>query len=97
MASSVLHGLANAIETESTEPLSSCRSPRIEELHAKVLMEEAKSRDAKDLLKHAEMRLCASLLHLASGLERRTRSNFALQSSTAKGIEIWSVRTIAET
>ncbi len=96
MASSVLHGLANAIETESTEPLSSL-SPRIEELHAKVLMEEAKSRDAKDLLKHTEMRLCASLLHLASGLERRTRSNFALQSSTAKGIGIWSVRTIAET
>ena len=95
-ASSALHGLANAIEAESLEPLSSLNA-RIEELHAKVSIEEAKSRDANNVKKHTEMQLCASLLHIASDLERRARMNFAPETGTAKVIGNWSVGTIAQT
>jgi multidrug resistance protein MdtO len=95
-ASAVLHGLANAIEAESPEALSSLTA-RIEELHAKVSIEEAKSRDAKNLPKHTEMQLCASLLHIVSDLERRTRLNFALENGVPEAIEKWSAATIAET
>jgi multidrug resistance protein MdtO len=95
-ASSALHGLANAIEAESLEPLSSLNA-RIEELHAKVSIEEAKSRDANNVQKHTEMQLCASLLHIASDLERRARMNFAPETGTAKVIGNWSVGTIAQT
>ena len=77
-ASSVLHGVANAIEGESLEQLSP-RNARTEELLAKVSIEEAKSRDAKNLAKHTEMRLCASLLDVASDLERQARLNFVLE------------------
>ena len=89
-ASSVLYELANAIEAESSEQLRSW-SVRVEELRAKVSIEEAKSREEKNLPKHTQMRLCASLLDLASDLERRARLNFAPESGVAKGMDNWSL------
>jgi hypothetical protein len=68
-----------------------------EELRAKILIEEEKSRDRQDLQKHTEMQLCASLLDVACDLERRTRVNFVLETGVEKGIDDWSVGTIAET
>jgi multidrug resistance protein MdtO len=94
--SGVLHGLADAIEAESPEPLAA-RTARIEELHAKVTLEETRSRDAKDLPKHTEMRLCASLLHLASDLERQAKLNFALETGVVTASGAWPAGTIAET
>jgi multidrug resistance protein MdtO len=88
-ASSVLHGVANAIEAESLEPLSS-QNVRTEELRANVSIEEAKSRDEKNLPKHTEMRLSASLLDVASDLERRARLNFVLETDVANGIDQWA-------
>ena len=95
-ASSVLHGLANAIERKSPEQLYSWNI-RFDELRTKVSVEEQKSRGAQDIQKHTEMRLCASLLDVASDLERRTRVNFMLEAGVAKGLEDWSIGTIAET
>ncbi|MGO9432702.1 MAG: hypothetical protein ACLPH3_00485 [Terracidiphilus sp.] len=95
-ASSVLHGLANAIEADSPEQLS-LWSVRAEELRAKVSIEEAKSRDERNLPKQTEMRLCVSLLDLASDLERRARLNFALKTGVEKVVDDWSVGTVAET
>jgi multidrug resistance protein MdtO len=96
-ASSVLHGLANAIESEVPEQLSSW-STCIEEVCAKVSIEEDKSRDGKDLQKHTEMRLSASLLDVASNLVRRAQSNFTLEAGTAKaGGNSSVVGEIAET
>lgn len=95
-ASSVLHGLANAIEAESSESLSSSNA-HIERLRAKLSIEEKKSRDAKDLPQHTEMRLCASLLDMAYDLERRARLNFVLETGIEKAIDSWPFRTIAET
>ena len=80
-ASSVLNGVADAIERESPEQLSS-RNARTEELRAKVSIEEAKSREAKNRRKHTEMRLCAALLDVASDLERRARLNFVLETGS---------------
>jgi multidrug resistance protein MdtO len=94
-ASSVLHGVADAIEGESLEQLSS-RNARTEELRAKVSIEEAKSRDAKNLPRHTEMRLCAALLDVASDLERRARLNFVLETGVAKVIDKGSAGTLAE-
>jgi multidrug resistance protein MdtO len=95
-ASSVLHGVADAIEGESLEQLSS-RNARTEELRAKVSIEEAKSRDAKNRPTHTEMRLCAALLDVASDLERRARLNFVLETGVAKVIDKGSAGTLAET
>jgi multidrug resistance protein MdtO len=94
-ASSVLQRLANAIEAEKPELLSS--SDEHAELRAKVIVEEEKSRDRSDLQKHTEMRLCAALLDVASDLERRARLNFTLEAGTAETIENWSVGPIAKT
>jgi multidrug resistance protein MdtO len=91
-ASSVLHGLANAIEGESPELLSSW-NVGAEELRAKVSTEEAKSRDGKDLARNTEMRLCASLLDTASDLERRAGLNFVPEAGVAKVIGNWSIGT----
>jgi len=60
-------------------------------------MEEEKSRDGKDQQKHTEIRLCASLLDVASDLERRARLNFALETDTANLDGSWPIGTIAET
>jgi multidrug resistance protein MdtO len=95
-ASSVLHALANAIEGESPEQLSSW-NVRVEELRTMIAREEAKSRDGKNLPKHTEFRLHAALLDVASDLERRARLNFALETGVAKVIDNGSVGTIAET
>jgi multidrug resistance protein MdtO len=95
-ASSLLHGLADAIEREFSEQLSS-GDARTEELLAKVAIEEAKSRDEKNLPKHTEMRLCAALLNVASDLEQRARLNFVLETGAAKTIDSLSVGTIAQT
>jgi multidrug resistance protein MdtO len=94
-AASVLNGVADAIEAESAEPLAS-RNARVEELRAKVSIEETSSRDAKNLAKHTEMRLCASLLDVVSDLEREARLNFVLETGVAKGIDKWSVAKPAE-
>ncbi len=95
-ACSVLHGVANTIEAESLEQLSS-QNARTEELRAKVSIEEAKSRDARNLPKHTEMRLCASLLDVASDLERLARLNFVLETGVATVIDKGSAGTLAET
>jgi multidrug resistance protein MdtO len=95
-ASSVLHGLANAIEGESPEKLSSWNA-HAEELRAKVSIEAAKSRDAKNLPKDTEMRLGVSLLDVASDLERRGRLNFVLETGAAKVSDDWAIGTIAKT
>ena len=95
-ASSVLNGVAAAIEAESPEWLSP-QNARTEELRAKVSIEEAKSRDAKNLPRHTEMRLCASLLDVASDIERQTRLNFVRETGVAKGIDKWSAGTLAQT
>jgi multidrug resistance protein MdtO len=94
-ASSVLRGLANAIEAEAPEKLSP-RDAHAEELRAKVLAEEEKSGDGKDLQKHTEMRLCLSLLDIASDLERRVRLNFALEADVPRAIVEWSVEAVAK-
>ena len=94
-ASSVLRELANAIEGELREQLTSWDA-HSEELRAKISIEEQKARDGKDLQKHTEIRLCASLLDVASDLERRARLNFVLETSNANVDGNWHVGTIAE-
>jgi multidrug resistance protein MdtO len=79
----VIHGLADAIESEASEKLS----PWIEcmdGLRAKVAIEEDKSRDGNDLLKYTEMRLSVSLLDVASDLVRLAQLTFALEAGTAE-------------
>jgi multidrug resistance protein MdtO len=95
-ATSVLLGLANAIETESAEQLSSWNA-HAEELRAKVQLEEDKSKDRKDKQRYIEMRLCGSLLGLAYHLERRARLNFAPESRRDEAFGNWPVRTIDKT
>ncbi|MBB6145872.1 multidrug resistance protein MdtO [Silvibacterium bohemicum] len=95
-ASSVLHRLADAIEREAADQLLS-RDGRIEELRAEVLVEEEKSRDKEDLQKYTEMRLCASLLGLASDIERRAGVNFTVEASAAQEIGAWAVGPLAAT
>ena len=92
-ASSVLHGLANAIEKESAEELSSWNA-HTEEVRAKVSIEGEKLKDEKDQQRYTEMRLCVSLLDLASDLERRARLNFTLDTGVANAIGNWSVGAI---
>ena len=95
-ASSGLHALANAIESEVPDQLSSWNG-RIEGLRAAVSIEEEKSRDGKDPQKQTEMRLCASLLDMASDLVRRTQSSFTLEAATAIAGGHRSLGAIAET
>ena len=94
-ASSVLRGLANAIEGEAVEQLS---SPTVHaaELRVRVQLEEEKSRDGKDRQKHIEIRLCGSLLGLVSHLEWRTRLNLALEAGD-EAVGNWPIGTIAKT
>jgi multidrug resistance protein MdtO len=94
--SGVLQALANAIEGESLQELSSW-SLSAEELRTRVSVEEAKSREVKDLQRYTELRSCASLLDVASDLERRARLNFMVETGAAKAIDNWSAGTIAET
>ncbi len=95
-ASAVLSQFADAIERESPEVLSSWNGG-IEELRARVSIEKTKAREAKNLPAHTEMRLCASLLELASDLGRRARLNFVLETGVVQAIDKWSVGTLTET
>jgi multidrug resistance protein MdtO len=94
-ASSVLHALANAIESEVSDQLSSWNAC-IESLRARVSIEQDKSRDGKDLQKYTEMRLSVSLLDVASDLVRRTQATFALEAGTADTGGHLSVGAIVE-
>jgi multidrug resistance protein MdtO len=93
--SSVLRGLANAIEKESPEQLSSWNAC-IEGLRARAPIEEDKSKDEKDLQKYTGMRLSVSLLDVASGLVRRTQLNFALEAGTANAGGYLSVGAVVD-
>jgi multidrug resistance protein MdtO len=95
-ASSVLRSLANAIEGEEAEQLSSWNL-HAEELRARVQIEEEKSMYVEDREKNIEMRLCGSLLSLASHLEWRARSNFALEDGDQEVIGNWPIGTIVKT
>ncbi|WP_433971330.1 hypothetical protein [Tunturiibacter lichenicola] len=95
-ASSVLRGLANAIEGETAEQLSAWDLHAVE-LRARVQIEEEKSRDEKDRQKHIEMRLCGSLLSLASYLEWRTRLNLELEAADQDVVGNWPIGTIVKT
>ncbi|QNI30492.1 FUSC family protein [Alloacidobacterium dinghuense] len=95
-ASSVLHGIANAIESEAPEQLSR-RNVDAQELRARVFIEEEKSRDWKDRWKQIEMRLCASLLEIASHLAWRARLNLALEVGDEEAVGDWPIGKIVET
>ena len=95
-ASSMLHGIANAIESEAPEQLSG-RNEDAAELRARVFIEEEKSRDWKDRWKQIEMRLCASLLEIASHLAWRARLNLALEVGDAEAVGDWPIGRIVET
>jgi len=84
-ASNVLLGLANAIEGDAPTP----RSEDAEVLRARVLIEEEKSREGNDRQKNIEMRLCASLLEIASHLEWRVRLNLALEAGDEEVAGNW--------
>jgi multidrug resistance protein MdtO len=94
-ASSVLLQLANAIEAEEVEQLSSS-DVRTEELRAKVSKEELRSRDGKDRQKIIEMRLCGALLDLASHLQWRARLNFAAEAEDRGAAGNWPIGTIGK-
>ncbi|WP_434557103.1 hypothetical protein [Tunturiibacter psychrotolerans] len=94
-ASSVLRSLANAIEGEVAEQLSSWNL-HAEELRARVQIEEEKSTDGKDRQKNIEMRLCGSLLSLTSHLEWRARLNFALEAGDQEVVGNWPIGTIVK-
>jgi multidrug resistance protein MdtO len=95
-ASSVLRGLANAIEREAPEQLS-LRNKDAEGLRTRVFIEGEKSRDGNDRRKHIEMRLCASVLEIASHLEWRVRLNCALETGVEEAVGDWPIGKIAET
>jgi multidrug resistance protein MdtO len=92
-SSSVLHRLANAIERESPEELSSWNA-HTDKVREKVSIEGEKLKDEQDQQRYTEMRLCLSLLDLASDLERRARLNFAPDAGVGNAIENWSVGPI---
>jgi multidrug resistance protein MdtO len=95
-ASSVLRSLANSIEREEAEQLLSWNL-HAQELSARVQIEEEKSMDVEDRQKNIEMRLCGSLLNLASHLEWRARSNFAFEARDQEAAGNWSIGTIVKT
>ena len=92
-ASSVIHGLANAIEREAPAVLSSWNA-HTEEVRKKVSIEGEQLKDEKDQQRYTETRLCASLLDLASDLERRARLNFTPDTGAGNAIGNWSVGAI---
>jgi multidrug resistance protein MdtO len=92
-ASSVLRGVANAIESDSAEGLS-CWNAHIKEIRTKVSIEEERVKDGQDQQRYIEMRLCTSLLNLASGLERRGRLNFMADTGDPETTADWSVGVV---
>lgn len=95
-ASRVLMGLANAIETEGVEQLSSW-NVHAEELRARVQVEEEKSRNDQDRQRYIEMRLCGSLLGLVSHIEWRARLNFAEEDGKEATVGNWPIGTVGKT
>ena len=79
MTSGVLRGLADVIEGEAQAALQ-LRDTRADELRARVIVEEERSRALSDPEKETEMRLCLSLVDLALDLEHCVRSNFVPDS-----------------
>jgi multidrug resistance protein MdtO len=79
--SSVLVALANAIETESVEPLLPWNA-HAEELRATVTIEEEKSKHQNNRERYLETQLCGSLLDLTYHVQRGARLNFALGAGT---------------
>jgi multidrug resistance protein MdtO len=94
-ASSALHRLADAIEKESAEELSSWNA-HTDEVREKVSIEGDKVKDEKYHQRYTEVRLCISLLGLASALERRARLNFMHDPGAEKVIGNWPVDSIAK-
>jgi len=93
--SDVLRGLARAIENERAKQLSFQDAYALE-LRSKVVAQEKGPRDAIHLQKYTEMRLCLSLLDLASDLERRARSNFTPTTDIASRLGDSSGGTVAK-
>jgi multidrug resistance protein MdtO len=93
MASSVLHEIANAIESGSAGELSAWNASA-GEFREQVSIEEGEVKAGKDQQRYMEMRLCVSLLDLASDLERRARLNFTLDTAAGTEIGDWSVSAI---
>jgi multidrug resistance protein MdtO len=91
-ASNALHRLANAIERDSPGDLSPWIA-HAEELRAKVSLDREKFKNEKDQQRYTEMRLCLSLLELASDLERQARLNFTLDGAVRDASGKWSVGT----
>lgn len=90
-ASRMLYGLANAIEAGSSEKFPSWEMD-IEELRARVSIEETRSRDVNNLPKYSQIRLCGALMDLTSTLELRARLNFALEAGNTGALDNWPVR-----
>jgi multidrug resistance protein MdtO len=90
----VLRGLANAIERE-TPGRFPFRNAYAEELRMMVMAEGRRPQDGIHLQKYTEMRLCLSLLDLASDLERRARSNFSPTNGTANAFGDSSIGTVS--
>ena len=95
VASGALGQLADAIERESPEVLSSWDG-RTRELRASVSAKEARAQDTKNLPAYTQIRLCASLLDIASDLERRARLNFVLENDVVKENDKWSAGTLVK-
>jgi multidrug resistance protein MdtO len=93
VASRALHRVANAIETESAEELSS-GTARTEEVREKVFIEGERVKDRENQQRYTEMRLSASLLDLASNLERQARLNVTHHAGVGDSIGAWSVGPI---
>lgn len=79
-ASQVLYGLANVLEGESPDQFAPWHA---EELRAKISTEERRSRAGNEVRRNTEMRLCSSLLDVASNLERRARLIFVPEEGSA--------------
>ncbi len=94
-ASSVLCGIANAIERESTEDISS-RSAPTEDVREKVLIELEKLKDPNEQQRYTEVRLCASFLDLAFNLERRALLNFTFDAGAQEAIGKLSIGATAK-
>jgi multidrug resistance protein MdtO len=93
--SRALQRVANAIEKDSAEELSSW-DDRAEEIRKKISIEGDRFKDGANREIYTEMRLCASLLDLASDLEQRARSTFSLDADIEKATRHWSIGAIVE-
>jgi multidrug resistance protein MdtO len=95
-SSEVLRELADAIEGASAQGLFSWNA-RTQELREKISREEDNMRLGKDEQSYTQLRLCASLLDLASDLERRARLNFTADVEAGNAIGSWPSGAVAKT